>query len=49
MGCNVYVEERTVAAHIRRLRKALQTEASDYSGLIQTVRGTGYRFSSRGI
>ena len=48
-GANVYVEERTVDVHIRRLRKALQTEASDYSGLIQTVRGTGYRFSSRGI
>jgi len=48
-GANVYVEERTVDVHIRRLRKALQTDDSDYSGLIQTVRGTGYRFSSRGI
>lgn len=48
-GANVYVEERTVDVHIRRLRKALQTGASDYSGLIQTVRGTGYRFSSRGV
>ncbi len=48
-GANVYVEERTVDVHIRRLRKALQTEQTDYSGLIQTVRGTGYRFSSRGI
>jgi two-component system phosphate regulon response regulator PhoB len=48
-GANVYVEERTVDVHIRRLRKALQTEAADYSGLIQTVRGTGYRFSSRGL
>ncbi|PLW67355.1 phosphate regulon transcriptional regulator PhoB [Pseudohalioglobus lutimaris] len=48
-GGNVYVEERTVDVHIRRLRKALQTEAADYSGLIQTVRGTGYRFSSRGL
>jgi two-component system phosphate regulon response regulator PhoB len=47
-GANVYVEERTVDVHIRRLRKALQTEQLDYSGLIQTVRGTGYRFSSRG-
>lgn len=47
-GANVYVEERTVDVHIRRLRKALQTEQSDFSGLIQTVRGTGYRFSSRG-
>jgi two-component system, OmpR family, phosphate regulon response regulator PhoB len=48
-GANVYVEERTVDVHIRRLRKALQTPALDYSNLIQTVRGTGYRFSSRGI
>ncbi|MDP4917092.1 MAG: winged helix-turn-helix domain-containing protein, partial [Haliea sp.] len=35
--------------HIRRLRKALQTEAADYSDLVQTVRGTGYRFSARGV
>ena len=48
-GANVYVEERTVDVHIRRLRKALQTCQTDYSGLIQTVRGTGYRFSSRGL
>ena len=47
-GANVYVEERTVDVHIRRLRKALQTSELDYSDLIQTVRGTGYRFSSRG-
>lgn len=42
-GGNVYVEERTVDVHIRRLRKALDTHAY----LIQTVRGTGYRFSNR--
>ena len=48
-GANVYVEERTVDVHIRRLRKALQTAVLDYSNLIQTVRGTGYRFSSRGV
>jgi len=48
-GANVYVEERTVDVHIRRLRKALQSSAGDYSNLIQTVRGTGYRFSARGI
>ncbi len=48
-GANVYVEERTVDVHIRRLRKALQTEFADYSDLIQTVRGTGYRFSARGF
>ncbi len=47
-GANVYVEERTVDVHIRRLRKALAAGAQDYSGLIQTVRGTGYRFSARG-
>ena len=43
-GGNVYVEERTVDVHIRRLRKALG-DAHDY--LIQTVRGTGYRFSTK--
>jgi two-component system phosphate regulon response regulator PhoB len=48
-GANVYVEERTVDVHIRRLRKALQAPAGDYSHLIQTVRGTGYRFSPRGV
>ena len=47
-GANVYVEERTIDVHIRRLRKALQASGGDYSSLIQTVRGTGYRFSSRG-
>ena len=44
-GGNVYVEERTVDVHIRRLRKAL--EAFGYDRFIQTVRGSGYRFSSR--
>jgi two-component system phosphate regulon response regulator PhoB len=48
-GANVYVEERTIDVHIRRLRKALQSPHGDYSNLIQTVRGTGYRFSSRGV
>lgn len=44
-GANVYVEERTVDVHVRRLRKALSAEnADDY---IQTVRGAGYRFSTR--
>jgi two-component system phosphate regulon response regulator PhoB len=47
-GGNVYVEERTVDVHIRRLRKALQTDVADYGGLIQTVRGMGYRFSVTG-
>lgn len=44
-GTNVYVEDRTVDVHIRRLRKAL--EAGGYDPMIQTVRGTGYRFSAR--
>lgn len=47
-GGNVYVEERTVDVHIRRLRKALEPISEgvrDYGELIQTVRGTGYRFS----
>jgi two-component system phosphate regulon response regulator PhoB len=44
-GGNVYVEERTVDVHIRRLRKALEPSGRD--GLIQTVRGSGYRFSTR--
>jgi len=43
-GGNVYVEERTVDVHIRRLRKAL---GDQYDHLIQTVRGAGYRFSTR--
>ncbi len=44
-GSNVYVEERTVDVHIRRLRKALEPYGFDV--LIQTVRGSGYRFSTR--
>jgi len=44
-GGNVYVEERTVDVHIRRLRKALEPFALD--PLVQTVRGAGYRFSTR--
>jgi two-component system phosphate regulon response regulator PhoB len=42
-GTGVYIEERTVDVHIRRLRKAL--EPHGYAGLIQTVRSAGYRFS----
>ncbi len=44
-GANVYVEERTVDVHIRRLRKALAVGNADQ--YIQTVRGAGYRFSTR--
>ncbi|MGQ5522886.1 phosphate regulon transcriptional regulator PhoB [Chitinimonas sp. PSY-7] len=43
-GDHVFVEERTVDVHIRRLRSAL--EATGHDALIQTVRGTGYRLSA---
>lgn len=43
-GGNVYVEERTVDVHIRRLRKVLE-QYSDLSSYVQTVRGAGYRFT----
>ncbi|MBM4199321.1 MAG: phosphate regulon transcriptional regulatory protein PhoB [Gammaproteobacteria bacterium] len=43
-GGNVYVEERTIDVHIRRLRKAL--EEFGYDRMVQTVRGAGYRFST---
>jgi len=42
-GANVYVEERTVDVHVRRLRKALTDHGVER--YIQTVRGAGYRFS----
>lgn len=42
-GDHVFLEERTVDVHIRRLRQAL--EASGHDRLIQTVRSAGYRFS----
>jgi two-component system, OmpR family, phosphate regulon response regulator PhoB len=44
-GGNVYVEERTIDVHIRRLRKALERFNADQ--YVQTVRGAGYRFSVR--
>jgi len=44
-GRNVYVEERTVDVHIRRLRQAL--EPSGHDRLVETMRGSGYRFSAR--
>jgi two-component system phosphate regulon response regulator PhoB len=46
-GGNVYVEERTIDVHIRRLRKALEEFALDR--LVQTVRGAGYRFSAHAL
>jgi two-component system phosphate regulon response regulator PhoB len=42
-GDHVFIEERTVDVHIRRLRKTL--ESSGHDRLIQTVRGSGYRFA----
>ena len=42
-GGNVYIDERTVDVHIRRVRKALSVD--DQEQMIQTVRGAGYRFS----
>jgi two-component system, OmpR family, phosphate regulon response regulator PhoB len=44
-GGNSYVEERTVDVHIRRLRRALEPHSLE--GHVQTVRGAGYRFSTR--
>ena len=49
-GGNVYLEERTIDVHIRRLRKSLSSiEGStiDYAKLVKTVRGAGYSFSVR--
>lgn len=43
-GDHVFVEERTVDVHIRRLRKAL--EPTGHDAVIETVRGSGYRFSA---
>lgn len=44
-GTNVYVEDRTVDVHIRRLRKAIT--GAGHERFVQTVRGSGYRFSTR--
>ncbi|MGI9229021.1 MAG: phosphate regulon transcriptional regulator PhoB [Gammaproteobacteria bacterium] len=44
-GQNVYVEERTIDVHIRRLRKNLAPHG--YDKYIQTVRSVGYRFSAK--
>ncbi|MEZ5447331.1 MAG: phosphate regulon transcriptional regulator PhoB [Gammaproteobacteria bacterium] len=44
-GDHVYIEERTVDVHIRRLRKVLAEHGFDH--LIQTVRSVGYRFSAQ--
>ena len=44
-GKNVYLDERTVDVHIRRLRKAISVAGHDE--YVQTVRGAGYRFSTQ--
>ncbi len=44
-GGNVYLDQRTVDVHIRRLRKAISV--AGYDNYVQTVRGAGYRFSTR--
>lgn len=44
-GTNIYVEDRTVDVHIRRLRKAIS--GAGHEEFVQTVRGAGYRFSSK--
>jgi len=44
-GGNVYIDERTVDVHIRRLRKAISEKGHDQ--YVQTVRGAGYRFSTQ--
>jgi two-component system phosphate regulon response regulator PhoB len=44
-GRNVYIEERTVDVHVRRLREALAPAGKER--LVQTVRGAGYRLSAK--
>lgn len=44
-GDHVFVEERTVDVHVRRLRAALEPAGQD--AMVQTVRGSGYRFSAK--
>ncbi len=46
-GGNVYIEDRTVDVHIRRLRKSISI--LNHDSMIQTVRGAGYRFSVEGF
>ncbi len=45
-GDHVYIEERTVDVHIKRLREALGGEAGAGS-MVQTVRGAGYRITAQ--
>ncbi|MBS0292278.1 MAG: phosphate regulon transcriptional regulator PhoB [Proteobacteria bacterium] len=43
-GDHVYIEERTVDVHVKRLREAL----GEASCMLETVRGAGYRFTGQG-
>ena len=45
-GDHVFIEERTVDVHIRRLRVALGSNGDDGEDLIRTVRGSGYKLSA---
>jgi two-component system phosphate regulon response regulator PhoB len=42
-GDHVFIEERTVDVHVKRLREALTP--AECAGMIETVRGSGYRFT----
>jgi two-component system phosphate regulon response regulator PhoB len=44
-GSQIFIEDRTVDVHIRRLRNILTQ--SEHENLIQTVRGSGYRLSTK--
>jgi two-component system phosphate regulon response regulator PhoB len=44
-GDHVYIEERTVDVHVKRLREALAP--ADAATLLETVRGVGYRMTAR--
>ncbi len=44
-GDHVFIEERTVDVHVKRLREALQPVQG--AGLIETVRGAGYRLTQQ--
>ncbi|MEY3171158.1 MAG: phosphate regulon transcriptional regulator PhoB [Candidatus Methylopumilus sp.] len=44
-GSQIFIEDRTVDVHIRRLRNILAQ--SQHENLIQTIRGSGYRFSTK--
>jgi two-component system phosphate regulon response regulator PhoB len=46
-GDHVFIEERTVDVHIKRLRESLSIVQC--AGLIETVRGAGYRLSAQGL